>query len=250
MSTLSYPRTGKRGVPQQFPRRLYEMLESEAKLEASKPDEVFVLSWSESGNSFHITDVDEFAATVLPRYFRTKKFSSFQRNLNLVRKTPFRIWYFCFFRKLTISVLSQYGFTKVRRGPDTDMYAHSSFIRDQPELLSELRKSSSTSRRRVSLAPSEASDSSASSGSGSPDFRSISPTSPRYRATYFQPIAQKGSGVSELVSSPQCVTQTWVTFKAQPMMLPMAQALHPRKEGMGKLDLLALVIERESCLLA
>lgn len=84
MSTLSYPRTGKRGVPQQFPRRLYEMLESEAKLAESKPDEIFVISWSDSGKAFRITDVDEFAATVLPRYFRTKKFSSFQRNLNLV----------------------------------------------------------------------------------------------------------------------------------------------------------------------
>mmetsp|Transcript_34594 Transcript_34594/g.98425 ORF Transcript_34594/g.98425 Transcript_34594/m.98425 type:complete len:230 (-) Transcript_34594:125-814(-) len=226
MSTLNYPRTGKRGVPQQFPRRLYEMLESEAKLAVSKPDEVFVVSWSGSGKAFRITDVDEFAGTVLPKYFRTKKFSSFQRNLNL------------------------YGFTKVRRGPDTDMYAHPSFLRCQPDLLSELRKSTSASRRRVSRTPSEASDSSASSGSGSPSFRSVSPTSPRYRATYFQPIAQKGSGASELVSSPQCVTQTWVTFKAQPMMLPKAQVLQPRKEATGRLDLLALVIERESCLSA
>ena len=65
------------------------MLESEAKLEANKPDDVFVLSWSESGKAFRITDVDEFSATVLPRYFRTKKFSSFQRNLNLVRRQMF-----------------------------------------------------------------------------------------------------------------------------------------------------------------
>jgi hypothetical protein len=84
ISTLNYPRTGKRGVPQQFPRRLYEMLESEAKLAESKPDETFVISWSDSGKAFRITDVEDFAATVLPRYFRTKKFSSFQRNLNLV----------------------------------------------------------------------------------------------------------------------------------------------------------------------
>lgn len=99
LSTLNYPRTGKRGVPQQFPRRLYEMLESEAKLAASKPDEEFVISWSDSGKAFRITDVDEFATTILPRYFRTKKFSSFQRNLNLVRRTvspgrrfPLFIW--------------------------------------------------------------------------------------------------------------------------------------------------------------
>lgn len=65
------------------------MLESEAKLAVSKPDEVFVVSWSGSGKAFRITDVDEFAGTVLPKYFRTKKFSSFQRNLNLVRTKMF-----------------------------------------------------------------------------------------------------------------------------------------------------------------
>ena len=85
LSSLSYPRTGKRGVPQQFPRRLYEMLESEATLSSASPNETFVISWSESGKAFRIIDIDVFANTVLPKYFRTKKFSSFQRNLNLVR---------------------------------------------------------------------------------------------------------------------------------------------------------------------
>ena len=84
ISSLAYPRTGKRGVPQQFPRRLYEMLESEAKLAKESPNETFVISWSDSGKAFRILDVDQFAETILPRYFRTKKFSSFQRNLNLV----------------------------------------------------------------------------------------------------------------------------------------------------------------------
>lgn len=84
LATLAYPRTGKRGVPQQFPRRLYEMLEGEARLAAASPNEKFVISWSESGRAFRIVDVELFAETVLPRYFRTKKFSSFQRNLNLV----------------------------------------------------------------------------------------------------------------------------------------------------------------------
>jgi hypothetical protein len=84
LATLTYPRTGKRGVPQQFPRRLYEMLESEAKLASNSPNETFVISWSESGKAFRILDVDTFVASVLPKYFRTKKFSSFQRNLNLV----------------------------------------------------------------------------------------------------------------------------------------------------------------------
>jgi hypothetical protein len=84
LASLSFPRTGKRGVPQQFPRRLYEMLDGETQLLAASADHPKVISWSDSGNAFRIYDVAEFAASVLPKYFRTKKFSSFQRNLNLV----------------------------------------------------------------------------------------------------------------------------------------------------------------------
>lgn len=149
---------------------------------------------------------------------------------------------FCFVLK--------YGFTKLRRGPETDMYAHSSFIRCHPELLSELRKSSSTSRRRPSRVSSDDTDS-ASSGSRSPDFRSFSPNSASYSTTHFQPIAQKSTGTSEIaVSSPQCVSQTWLTFQSQPMFLSNPQRLNARAEGTGRLDLLALAIERESCLSA
>lgn len=83
LAQLSFPRTGKRGVPQQFPRRLYEMLESESKLLAAGNHHK-VICWSDSGRAFRICDVAEFSNTVLPKYFRTKKFSSFQRNLNLV----------------------------------------------------------------------------------------------------------------------------------------------------------------------
>lgn len=82
--TLSYPRTGKRGVPQQFPRRLYTMLESESNVDKSDDASELVIQWSNSGQAFRITDIDKFSSHILPKYFRTSKFSSFQRNLNLV----------------------------------------------------------------------------------------------------------------------------------------------------------------------
>lgn len=118
LSHYEFPRTGKRGVPQQFPRRLYEMLDGETRRNkiSSSDNEDVIISWSTSGKAFRIYDVKGFASTILPKYFRTTKFSSFQRNLNL------------------------YGFTKARRGADSDMYAHPSFIRDRPDLLIELRK--------------------------------------------------------------------------------------------------------------
>ena len=119
-ATASFPKTGKRGVPQQFPRRLYEMLEMEtarheqqqrqqqlsvisgtggdmpgtaqASLLIAQPPAAAIasaaanqplISWSPTGRAFFITDSKLFAERVLPSYFRTSKFSSFQRNLNL-----------------------------------------------------------------------------------------------------------------------------------------------------------------------
>jgi len=87
---LAYPRTGKRGVPQQFPRRLYEMLEAETNTRTSlmngnqMREKRSIIEWSESGRAFRIADIQSFATHILPKYFRTSKFSSFQRNLNLV----------------------------------------------------------------------------------------------------------------------------------------------------------------------
>lgn len=82
VNCVSYPRTGKRGVPQQFPRRLYNMLEAESQLQPS--DNQCLIAWSSTGKAFRIEDVNLFSTLVLPKYFRTSKFSSFQRNLNLV----------------------------------------------------------------------------------------------------------------------------------------------------------------------
>lgn len=76
-----YPRTGKRGVPQQFPRRLYHMLETESE---HTSDENRLITWSPSGTAFLIEDSVLFSSVVLPKYFKTNNFSSFQRNMNLV----------------------------------------------------------------------------------------------------------------------------------------------------------------------
>ena len=84
LEQFSFPRTGKRGVPQQFPRRLYEMLDRETKSLEEDSNHPKVIAWSNSGRAFRIHDVAEFSETILPKYFRTKKLSSFQRNLNLV----------------------------------------------------------------------------------------------------------------------------------------------------------------------
>ena len=109
-AAVAFPKTGKRGTPPQFPRRLYEMLEMESArqeqqqhsigtggcgnaqpsllLAAAAPtaatrDRDPLITWSPTGRAFSISDSKLFAEQVLPSYFRTSKFSSFQRNLNL-----------------------------------------------------------------------------------------------------------------------------------------------------------------------
>jgi hypothetical protein len=155
LEIMSYPRTGKRGVPQQFPRRLYEMLQSESKLLESSSDHEDIIAWSDSGKAFRILDVSAFSCYVLPKYFRTSKLSSFQRNLNLVSisdpASPYHVIVtMCHSLTQFFVYHVQYGFAKVRRGPDMDMYAHPTFFRDQPETLSLLRKCTAERKRSPS----------------------------------------------------------------------------------------------------
>uniref|UniRef100_A0A7S0UPI0 HSF-type DNA-binding domain-containing protein n=1 Tax=Pseudo-nitzschia delicatissima TaxID=44447 RepID=A0A7S0UPI0_9STRA len=226
LATLSYPRTGKRGVPQQFARRLYEMLQSEAKIASESKEPNAYISWSQSGIAFRIIDVEGFTSSVLPKYFRTKKFSSFQRNLNL------------------------YGFTKVRRGPDTDMYAHQSFIRGKPELLLNLRKCSSASRRKMSASSNASTTSSDSSSSSSSRETKTQPQilSPR---TIVDPYLQASHVQPKLMSYEPSTNQTWLTFRQQPLMpkttyLPKKPLNIRQSNGAGRLDLLALAVEHAS----
>mmetsp|Transcript_29697 Transcript_29697/g.46360 ORF Transcript_29697/g.46360 Transcript_29697/m.46360 type:complete len:99 (-) Transcript_29697:889-1185(-) len=64
----------RRGAPQAFPRKLYDLINVE-------PDSI--ISWSDLGDSFYLHDQPKFIADVLPRHFRHNHFSSFQRQLNL-----------------------------------------------------------------------------------------------------------------------------------------------------------------------
>ena len=69
----------------------------------------------------------------------------------------------------------QYGFAKVRRGPDTDMYAHPSFIRGHQEAVAQLRKGggSSSSSRSRSRSPSAQAQQTTSKLTSSPATVSI-----------------------------------------------------------------------------
>ena len=119
---IQYPRTGKRGAPQVFPRKLREVLTNESS---------DIVAWNEAGTAFWVKDMEVFTTSILLTYFRHQKYSSFQRQLNL------------------------YGFRKIQKGSELGAYAHEYFIRDKPELLRYVRRCSHASLR-PSLAPTAA----------------------------------------------------------------------------------------------
>lgn len=94
-----------------------------AMLKTSKPD---IATWAEDGLSFYIIDQTRFVDSVIPQYFKHSNFSSFVRQLN-----------FYGFRKVwsdQLIEMQQNGFEKVLE------FKHPFFQRDNPELLSQIKK--------------------------------------------------------------------------------------------------------------
>eukprot|EP00980_Cylindrotheca_fusiformis_P014690 scaffold4001_cov94-Cylindrotheca_fusiformis.AAC.8 len=90
-----------------FPFRLHQILEEASNTE----EESRVISWSPSGDSFKIHDVDAFETTILPKYLpKQNKYKSFKRQLQY------------------------YGFTNF----GFNHYGHPSFLRDQKSLLCQI----------------------------------------------------------------------------------------------------------------
>ena len=100
----------------------------------------------------------------------------------------------------------QYGFAKIRRGAELDAYAHESFVRDQPHTLVLLRKLSS--RRKPS----------------------------------------KDSWITRPVSP--ATTNTVTSDEGSPMLgsrqMMWNHSPSPQHDDRGRLDLLALALEREA----
>ena len=93
---------------------LYQMLQRES-------DDI--IAWSNEGQAFQVKDIKRLEATVLPKYFKHQKMSSFQRQLN----------YFSF-RKLTKSK------SKTDGGVNTCTFRHPYFCEHEPEKLNLITK--------------------------------------------------------------------------------------------------------------
>uniref|UniRef100_A0A6V2VRS5 HSF-type DNA-binding domain-containing protein n=1 Tax=Heterosigma akashiwo TaxID=2829 RepID=A0A6V2VRS5_HETAK len=141
-----FPRTGSRGAPQVFARKLYQILLTESK---------DVICWNEPGTAFFIKDMDRFSQEVLMKYFRHNNYSSFQRQMNL------------------------YGFKKISRGPFAGANMHQQFLRGRPDLLVMVKRkprSSSPFPSSRSVSPVPPSSRKAASRKSSKSPKSASPT--------------------------------------------------------------------------
>lgn len=87
-----------------------------------------LIYWNLDGRSFTVTNVEEFSKDVIPLHFKHNNFASFIRQLNM------------------------YGFHKLNRSPrgmradgsvQTWEFSHPKFTRDFPDLMNEIRRSTS-----------------------------------------------------------------------------------------------------------
>ena len=77
------------------------------------PETNHIVRWAPSGSAFEVCDTRAMGISVLPRYFRSSNFGSFQRQLNY------------------------FGFRKAGVGAN---WAHAFFVRSQPELLRQIKR--------------------------------------------------------------------------------------------------------------
>jgi len=126
-------RTNKTLAPVRFLAQLYTMLEEDKYTEC--------ISWSEDGTSFTVSNPQELEQKVLPGYYKSTKFSSFQRQLNY------------------------FGFKKVKKRGY--MYTHAQFMRGHRDKLIEIKRKPNTGnlkKRKVRQVKTESPRPSAASG--------------------------------------------------------------------------------------
>lgn len=108
------PTDGKRkGRTGSFPQKLHQILQELERQDGGAA----IASFLPHGRAFAIHKPRDFVKTIMPKYFRMSRFSSFQRQLNL------------------------YDFQRITtEGPDKGAYYHELFVKDRPSLSTMMKR--------------------------------------------------------------------------------------------------------------
>mmetsp|Transcript_20667 Transcript_20667/g.47744 ORF Transcript_20667/g.47744 Transcript_20667/m.47744 type:complete len:257 (-) Transcript_20667:813-1583(-) len=93
-----------------------------------------VATWSPTGDNFVVKNVEKFASTILPMYFKHSNFSSFARQLN-----------FYGFRKLKAEPILTADFDA--RTACYVRFYHEKFQKDRPELLAHIKRATKSDQQ-------------------------------------------------------------------------------------------------------
>lgn len=105
-----------------FPLRIHIMLQQ---IEAF--GQSHIVSWMPSGKSFKVHKKEEFEREVLPEYFRSNNFRSFQRNLSV------------------------YQFSRIWNGPEKGAYLHDRFVRNDRMLCTSMKRHITSKKKSTSV---------------------------------------------------------------------------------------------------
>jgi hypothetical protein len=105
-------RTGRKGRTGTFPQKMHQMLSDLEKEEGGTEIACFLTH----GRAFAIHKPKEFVKTIMPKYFRMSRFSSFQRQLNL------------------------YDFQRITEAPNKGAYFHELFVKGRPILSTQIKR--------------------------------------------------------------------------------------------------------------
>lgn len=111
-SVAQNPADKRKSAPfESFPEKLHRILKD---AESDGFDDI--LSFYPNGRSFGVHDPKRFLSEIMPRYFNTARYPSFQRQLNL------------------------YGFNKCSIGKDNKGFFHELFVKDEPERCLQIKR--------------------------------------------------------------------------------------------------------------
>lgn len=135
----SFVRKKTGGVTKPFPEKLHEMLS----LEKDSQD---IVGWLPHGRAFIVRKPHQFTDSIMGKYFRQTKLTSFQRQLNLCEycvdvchdsyldTTSVRIHH----SPLNSPLLD--GFRRITQGPDAGAYYHELFLQNKPQLCMRMQR--------------------------------------------------------------------------------------------------------------